>query len=557
MNSPRTIRSPRNAQSKDKQRPFVNLFKIDFPDNPPKRIRLPKDLNELLTISTEVLELVRPAKQVFLDYRNPTESIKDIKDLEANAKLYISCAEPVNDEDEPVYKSRLPKNYNTPNLLKLPTVTQPQPKPKREDAVQHQAIAASPYTVKENLRDSLLALYSSLTPEHKAQLNCAPALQKLMLDTKQYIVEDSLLSQFIGPTSVISGDDLGKQTTAWMMDRLKGIKAEDCRFVITGPSQSGKSTLLSIATSLFYQKLQLSNETSNYLIIPINWLIHQIFLDDIQKIYQLMVTTTLNALRGEHMELIPLMGSLQQWFLSLLTIPAYPPIPPIVLHFSPFPHDLINAIGKRIHTAWNRKSGLAEFLNETIRFPISIAHAFGFKNPVFVFDHFDSLGYIIDAPPRFSESKDSVNLSNLVSDVIDSCPFFVASQDDSEFYKLFKITDYKPLQTERMIEPESEHEIMISNPQITLSIDMCRGCPAYCAMFNRLCDMVSEANERAAVKSQFSRLRSVVDITRNEMVKQELLRVCLLLAASDTDNLFDEDKINKLSSMSELSIKLR
>ena len=52
-------------------------------------------------------------------------------------------------------------------------------------------------------------------------------------------------------------------------------------------------------------------------------------------------------------------------------------------------------------------------------------------------------------------------------------------------------------------------------------------------------------------------LRSVVDITRNEMVKQELLRVCLLFAAADTENMFDEEKMNKLSSMPELSVKLR
>ena len=555
MSSPRTLRSPKSAQSKEKQRPLVNLYKVDFPDKPPKKIRLPRDIKELLKISTEVLDLVRPAKQVFDADNNP---VTDLSGIEAKADLYISCADPPKDEeDEPVYKSRLPRNYRNAGLIKLPPVKQPKPKPKREDALQHQAIAASPYTVKENLRDSLLALYASLTPEHKAQLNCNTALQKLMLDTKQYIVEDSLLSQFIGPTSVISNDELGKQTTNWMMDKLKGLKPEECRFVINGPSQSGKSTLLSIAASLFYQKLQLSNETANYLIIPINWLLHQIFLDDIQKIYQLMISTTLTALRGEHMELIPIMGFLQQWFLSLVTIPAFPPLPPSVVHFEPFPKDVVIGIGRRIHDTWNNKQKLGEFLFETMNFPVSMAHAFGFKNPVFVFDHFDSCGYVIEPTDRFAESEEPVNISELLCRVIDSCPFFVASQDDSEFSALFKIGEYRQLSTERMISEKGEHEILITNPNITLSMDMCRGCPAYCAMYKNLCDMIKDANERAAVKSQFSRLRSVVDITRNEMVKQELLRVCLLFAAADTENMFDEEKMNKLSSMPELSVKLR
>ena len=554
MNSPRTLRSPK-GQTKDNQRPFVNLYKVDFPDKPPKRIRLPKDMKELLQISTEVLDLVRPAKQVFDAQNNP---VTDLSTIEAKTDLYISCADPPkNEEDEPIYKSRLPRNYRAQGLLKLPPVKQPKPKPKREDALQHQAIAASPFTVKENLRDSLLSLYSSLTPEHKAQLNCGEALQKLMLDTKQYVVEDSLLSQFIGPTSVINNDELGKMTTNWMMDRLKGLKPEECRFIITGPSQSGKSTLLSIAATLFYQKLQLSNETANYLIIPINWLLHQIFLDDLQKIYQLMVTTTLAAIRGEHMELIPIMGFLQQWFLSIVTIPAFPPLPPSVVHFEPFPKDVVIGIGRRLHDAWNNKSKFETFLFETINFPVAMAHAFGFKNPVFVFDNFDSCNYIIEPTERFTDSQDPVAISKILCDVMNSCPFFVASQDDTEFFSSFSISEFKQLSTERMINIKGEHEIMIANPQITLSMDMCRGCPAYCAMYRRLCDMVRDANERAAVKSQFSRLKSIVDIARNEMVKQELLRVCLLLAAADTENLFDEEKMNKLSSMSEISIKLR
>ena len=552
MNSPRTLRSPRGAP-KDPARPFIFLFKIEFPDNQPVRIRLPKDMKELLKISTEVLELVRPAKQVFDADNNP---ITDITAIKPRSNLYISCNDPPKDEDdEPLYKSRLPKYQRHTGLLKYPLVKQPKPKPRREDAIQHQAIAASPYTVKENLRDSLLALYASLTPEHKAQLPCADALEKLEKDTKQYVIEDAMLTQFMGPTSVIAGTPLGQQTTQWMMDKLRGLKPEECRFVISGPPQSGKSTLLSIAVSLFFQKCQLANETLNYLLVPVNWLLHQIYIDDIQKIYNLMVTTTLNALRGSHFELIPIMGALQQWFLSIVVIPAFPPLPPSVLHFQPFPHDLIVQIGNQIHKAWNKSSGLYQFLECALAFPKKIAGAFGYKSAVMIFDHFDASGFFIEPPERFGGSED-VNLAELICKVMDECPFFVASQDDTEFFKLFTIDDYKQLSTERMIDTKGGRELLIAQPQLTLNMDMCRGCPAYCAMYERLCDMVKDASEHAAVKSQFSQLRSVVDVARNEMVKQELLRICLLLAAADTDNLFDEEKMNELTSMPEVVIKV-
>lgn len=558
MNSPRTLRSPRQNNTKEPKRPVVYLYKIDFPDNPSKRVRLPKDIPELLKIATDVLELNRPAKQVLDDKSN---TITDISKIADQTKLYISCANPTVDvEDEPLYKSRLPKNYSSMGGIKLPTVKQPAPKPKREDAVQHQAIAASPYTVKENLRDSLLALYSSLTPEHKAQLPCSEALQKLQVDTQQFLVEDSLLAQFIGPSSVINNTPLGQQATSIMMNKLKGLRPEDCRFAITGPTQSGKSTLLNIIVSLFYQKLQLSHETQNYLLFPLNWLLHQIYLDDIQKIYGTFISTALNSLRSSHMEYIPIMNSLHQWFISLVTIPAFPPLPPSVLHFTGFPTQTVIQLGRNLHDKWNSRSGFKDFLTSLAHFPNQFAHAFGYKSAVYIFDHFESCGFRISPSERFSESEHDVLLSQLLCEAMDSCPFFVSSQDDGEFFVAFTIQEFNQISTERLITKKDDKEIkeiLIAKPQMSLSIDMCRGCPAYCAMYLHLCDLITEANERAAVKSQFSRLRSVVDMSRQEMVKQELFRLCLLLATADSENLFNENAMNDLMNMSEINVQVR
>ena len=554
MNSPRSLKPSRVTPPKD-NRPFVYLFKTDFPDNPAKRIRLPKTMKELFEVAGEVLELNRPVRQLF-DSKN--NAITEIDEIEPKMNLYVSCVPPPVDEDaQPMYKSRLPRNYYSTEKIHLPPVKQPKHKPRREDALQHQAIAASPYTVKENLRDSMLALFDSLTPEHKSQLPCAASLTKLLADTQQFSVEDAMMSQFIGPSSFISETPLGQQTTQWMIKKLKGMKAEDCRFVVTGPSQSGKSTLLSIAVSLFYQKLQLTDEATNYLIVPINWFLHQIYIEDFQKLYGLMVSTVLNAIRASHMRFVPIMGALHQWFISLVHIPAFPPIPPSVLHFTPFPVNVVVEIGKNIHDAWNRKDGLKRFMNEIVNFPSKMASAFNFKSAVLVFDHFDASGFIIEPGDRFPESRESVNLGGLLSDACSEGPFFVASQDDGEFFKLFNVDKYTHISTERLITDKGEKELVVTQSQITVNMDMCRGCPAYCAMFIRVCKLASEAMERAAVKSQFSRLKSVVDISRNEMLKQEFIRLCLLLAAADTDNNFNEEKLNELLSLPDFTVKVR
>jgi hypothetical protein len=315
--------------------------------------------------------------------------------------------------------------------------------------------------------------------------------------------------------------------------------------VIVGPSQSGKSTLLSIAVSLFYQKLQLASETQNYLIVPFNWYLHQIYLDDHQKLYGLIVATTLNALRAARVELIPVINVLHQWFLSILTIPGLAPLPRSVTHFPKFPHNVVFDIGKKIHACWHRKdtSSTSEkedsasrtttlprrddkepfqlFLTEIAKLPSNLAAAFGFQTAVPVFDHFDASAYEIEPGEHFATSRTPVNLFSVLWQTIQGSPFFVSSQDDEELLKLFRrenIHEYRQISTERLIDAKAERELIVPQLQICVGIEMCRGCPAYCSMFQRVCDLAAEAHDKAAVKSQFSRLKSVVDISRNVML---------------------------------------
>lgn len=552
-----STRSLKRTTPQKDTRPMINLFKIDFPDNPPQRIRLPKDMNELFVIATEVLQLQRPAKQAF-DYDN--EPITDISQIKPKMNLYISCANIVSDNFDETYKSRLPR-VPKDTAKKLPVMKPQKTKPINKDTQQHLTIAASPCTVKENLRNSLLALYSSLSSDHKAALppKANSALSKLVKDTKQFIVEDSLLSQFIGPSTVIANTPLGQETTSWMLDQIKGLTIDQCQFFITGPPQSGKSTLLSILTSVFYQKLQVSSESDNYLFFPINWLLQQACIEDVQKLYSLIITTTLNMLKAVHLELIPIMNIFSQWLLSLIEMNALLPLPAPILHFTGFPCDIVFQIGKRIHDHWTQKH-FKSFLTEVLSFPNLIASAFQFKSVVYVIDHYDAAGYVIQPVGHFDGSEDEpVTLSDLIMDNIINSPYFIASQNDSDFFQIFSLTDNESrhITTEYLIKDEGEKELFVKQSQIVLNMSMCKGCPAYCAKFIRLCEMAEEATKNSAVKSQYSRLKSVIDSSRNEMIQHEFIRLCLLLGAADTDGNFDEEKMNSLLSLPEMTIRVR
>jgi hypothetical protein len=225
-------------------------------------------MTHLLDIATEVLGMQRPAKQIF---GSDGVLITALDKIQPKEKIYVSAVVPNPDEHvETVYKFRRPPNSpkateNIPVLVKPPKEKPPVP-----NSAEHQAIAASPYTAKENLRDAVLSLYSGLNDGHKSQLPIASTLQKLLTDTQIFCIEDELRSQMIGPSIPVLNTPLGDETTQWVFDKITGLRAEDCRFVITGPRESGKSTHLSIFTSIFYQKVQLSNASRRYLVVPFN-----------------------------------------------------------------------------------------------------------------------------------------------------------------------------------------------------------------------------------------------------------------------------------------------
>jgi hypothetical protein len=113
-----------------------------------------------------------------------------------------------------------------------------------------------------------------------------------------------------------------------------------------------------------------------------------------------------------------------------------------------------------------------------------------------------------------------VNLFSVLCGALQGIPFFVSAQDEEELLKLLRsedAMDYKLLSTTKIVDHQPEREVVVSQLQLSLTLDMCVGCPAYISMFERVCDLAQDAQDNAAIKSQFSRLKAVVDISRHLM----------------------------------------
>jgi hypothetical protein len=546
----------------------VYVLKADFPADDPKRIPLPATLPELLQLATQALELRRPAVHVS-DTSQTTITV--IAAIAPGAHLLISSVAPVGDKIEPVYKSRLPPEKCVP--LKL--VPQPKRKAKAANANEHQLIAASRLTVNETIRDSLLTLYSVLTPEHRAQLPSSPALQELGEKVQQFAVQDSLLSQFIGPFSSVVGTRLGEETQDFALKTLQGVRADHCRFAIFGPEQSGKSTLLFLLVTLFFRKLQLAGEAFSYLIVPFNWQFHQMYLGCPEKLYELVVIATLTALRAVRFDVIPCLPLLQEWFLSLLSIPT---LPPLLLPPSKRPEPTwlraVKDIGRTLHRYWTGRDSswteapvvrlkgreddsLRKFVTATITFPLRLANAFDFRSAVLVFDHLDLADFVLHPGDRFAGGP--VDVFPIVWEAMSEVPFFAASRSDGALFRLFKEsdgTDFTHISTEHIIQNLDGKEVVAPEAELSVSPAMCRGCPGYCALLQTICELAEQARERLAIRSQAAPLKAVVDIARNDRLKEEFLRLARLLLAFDSDEHIQEEKLATATKLPEFTVKL-
>lgn len=558
MQSPKLFKSPKKTiPQKKEELPYVYLLRLDFPEIEPTKVSLPKTMDLLLKEATSALHMQRKAKVI---YDEAGFMFEDIDSIPPKAMLYVSAAEIPSEEkyDEILGKRRIRvKEIEQWRRLTLPILKRKPPKPEPADKEAHLTIGSRTSTVKDTIRDTLIALYSILTPEHKQQLACADELKKLMNNAQLYFLQHAMLTQFIGPTMSVSGTSIGRETAQWIMEKFEGVKVSECRFCFCGPYQSGKSTILEMAVLLFFQKLQLCAESHKYLIIPINWKLQQIVIDDLAKLFSVFAITTIQALKASRPNMYPIIDDLQRWFLSLVTLKGFPPLPPSVRNFDDFPIDQLTGFSQQLHKAWNSKSGLRNFITHMTSIPQRFANIFGFEDAVCVYDHFDACGYMLEDKTKFPDSE-PVSLAEILSASLDECPFFVASLNDEEFASLFHAENYQQFSTERIITKATDGDIIVTSPALTVKMEMCNGCPGYCALYRRVYDMAQKAYDHMAIRLPAqTRFKSVVDCTRRNIVMQEFMRLCLLLEGIKDENIFDRSIMNDLAARSEFEVRVR
>jgi hypothetical protein len=146
-------------------------------------------------------------------------------------------------------------------------------------------------------------------------------------------------------------------------------------------------------------------------------------------------------------------------------------------------------------------------------------------------------------------------LHDLLAGILSRSLYLIATKDDSRFIETFHALDSINWSTERLITKEASRQIIVADPPLIVGFDMCRGCPAYCALFDRVYAIVEKAQKNKIAKVHYGKLPSVVEVSRQAMVRLEFVRLCTMLANSETS--LDYDALNTLEDRAQLEIRLK
>jgi hypothetical protein len=189
-------------------------------------------------------------------------------------------------------------------------------------------------------------------------------------------------------------------------------------------------------------------------------------------------------------------------------------------------------------------------------FPHNFAVAVGLQGVVFVFDGFEFSDVEYEpSASAFPSSLHRVRLSDMLSIAMNQSPYLVSLKEEAKFLQCFAGTSPAMLTTDGLITNGQEPGITVRNPSITLKFADCQGCPGFVLAYRNLVQKVKAMEANAAYQSQYASVNTSPDISRQRLVKRELVHFIGLLAQAGVDG-FPKSLINELNASNDTIVKL-
>ena len=556
-----TPKSPKKATIADRTircGRTISIVKNQYPRGTPRRYRM-TSIPALLVDAVKVLGLTAKATKAFRKDGRVVTSIDDVEDQDT---LYISCGEafnygmpspvkrklpvPAHDKPEP----KTPEKTTSAAASGVNSPTSPRMNRRQREIQQfNRVVALAPRTTDENMKIATASVYASLEKSQKAKIS---ALQSVHDDVQDGLFMHQMLRQQMIPMLPVVDDNLRDLA----VEVFRGINIDEVKFVVGGPRQSGKSTMLYTLATVLLKKLRLSSENEKYLVFPINFELQSVETPWPHRLLRLFVNIAFESLECCFLKVVPYLEAIRSWF--VLSVFGQLVAPPKLSNCSFIDIPALTALAKSLNVALNEDDdhSIESFLEKVCQFPRDFARAFGLKDVLFVIDAFEYSNQIFEPrPDQFSRALKPGYLCDYLCLEMSKSPYLVSLKDEQQFFECFSCDDAALLDTEGMItDPYADGYLRITQPSLKLAVTDCLGCPGYIARFQKIWDLVVASYDNAAYPHSYSMVRTLPEVSRQRVIKQEITKlVSLLYTAGNKD--FTKDLLNEMGESETMTVK--
>lgn len=592
--------SPKDISTRTLQGLPVLIMKNSYPRGESRRYRL-VTLEKLLTDSVQVLGLTSNARKVFTQ---DGKLVSDIGTIPEHATLLISCGEPFNQgmptkkpkarrsesptlpppsqaqEEELKLKEEsvtsqtdlrsqqqsamfqsvqflFDENKNGQDLLTRSLSGSITPPPPKVDKETKKLIQTSTRSIDEELRDSSLAVYASLTKEEKLEVENTQAVNNLYRTTQFNYFTASLMNQMI--YNHLQDDDVRNLVVKWCNDKLEDYEPITTKILLTGPKKSGKTSVLYTFASQLYQKVQVDEELSDkILFFPINFETFQNQAQTAELYYTAFVKKTFESVKHCCFSINPMCDSLENYFLTLPRLTSIPKLPPGIAEYTNISTKSLKSMAANILEIFSKKGKNNAFtyaFDAIVQFPRLIAKAIGLQDVFFIIDHIDLIDCDIQPTSAYSSSFKPVNLLNLIIEEISKSPFLIGIRNDSNMVS--KLSPLHPLLRDmaKFFTVQEPRVIRSLEPAFKFTSNDCMGCPAYLSLFNDLFTSINRMKSKSPSKSKYDELKPTITTSRYKIIISKLISFCQVVDPEHND-ITTPELMNQIQEASKIHFRL-
>ena len=483
---------------------------------------------QLFKDAKELLKLKQAVDKI---YNSDGVLIKSLKDIEDKSILYVSCGEEFSQNKQTPKKPQLNDENDAEEANSVPfspfasflkmrkekeeqELAEQKKNEEKEKKVSKEVTSDIQNLTEEQKFIAICSIYATVDPKERGKL---PGYQHILNFYNNYKLK--LMTEHIGYSKIYShilNKDLSKQLCEMSIKLTTDTKLEKIQYVITGPQNAGKTSLLCETGINLFKKIMISDKEDKVLFVPLNFQ----FIDFTNPIhmYQEISKNVLKSISYCCVQMTPFMKELEKAFDDVLKDPGVPNLPNCLTSVPNLSAAKLTKALKSVYKAYHERTGLSEFVKEVIYFPFNIADAFN-QTLLLIIDNLSYCNIQLSNIKAFPDSVATVYVDQLMREMLSQVSYVAANRDAFQM-------ETTEVSMEKLVEFSDIKTISCLNPVLTLSIADCNGYPGFVDQYLQIVkDLEYMINNK--VESNYSKILSAVEKSRMIVIKSKISKLLI------------------------------